>query len=203
MGSLLVSALTILGFRGLLPIGLISFGWLVCNHDSLGCYTASSSQGSWHGPHGHGGRGRHNGQSFSNSKPLCQIYGKTGYSALNCYHHFDVSYHGVVMSNNLSSPISSSQFPQTHIATTSTIHDSSWYLDSGAILHTMPNSVSLSSKSTYISPGALHVGNGTSLPISHIGNSSFDVLKPLNLRNVLLVPSIKKKMISISKFTIS
>ena len=106
------------------------------------------------------------------------------------------------MSNNLSSPISSSQFPQTHIATTSTIHDSSWYLDSGATLHTMPNSVSLSSKSTYISPGALQVGNGTSLPISHIGNSSFDVLKPLHLRNVLLVPSIKKKLISISKFTV-
>ena len=78
---------------------------------------------------------------------------------------------GVVMTNNLTSPVSSSQFPQTHIATGSTIHDSTWYLDSGATHHTTPNSPALTSKSAYTGPGGLQVGNGTSLPISHIGNS--------------------------------
>ena len=113
-----------------------------------------------------------------------------------------MSNHGVVMTNNLSSPVSSSQFPQTHFATASTIHDSAWYLDSGATHHTTPNSPALTSKSAYTGPSGLQVGNGTSLPISHIGNSTFDVSKPLHLRNVLLVPYIKKILISISKFTV-
>ena len=116
----------------------------------------SSSRGSWHSPRGRGRRGHHNGRSFSNSKPLCQICGKTGHSALKCYHRFDVSYHGVVMPNNLSSLVSSSQFPQTHIATASTIHDSAWYFDSGATYHSTPNSAALISKSAYTGPGMAH-----------------------------------------------
>ena len=48
----------------------------------------------------------------------------------------------------------------------------------------------------------LTVGNGTSLPISHIGNSSLGTSKPLHLPNILLVPSINNNLASISKFTI-
>ena len=48
----------------------------------------------------------------------------------------------------------------------------------------------------------LTVGNGTSLPISHNGNSSLGTSKPLHLRNILLVPSINNNLASISKFTI-
>ena len=50
------------------------------------------------------------------------------------------------------------------------------------------------------------VGDGTELPISHIGKidlADFGTSsKPLALRNILLVPSITNNLISISKFTL-
>ena len=96
----------------------------------------------------------------------------------------------------------STQSTQAYIATTAFVQDPAWYLDSGAAHHTTSNPTSLSSKSEYKGLGMLTVGNGTSLPISHIGNSYLSTSKLLHLRNILLVPSIKKNLISISKFTI-
>ena len=74
-------------------------------------------------------------------------------------------------------------------------------MDSGATHHTTSNDASLTSKTEYYGSGVLTVGNGSILPISHIGNSTLTVSKPLYLRNILLVPSIKKNLSSIAKFT--
>ena len=47
----------------------------------------------------------------------------------------------------------------------------------------------------------LAVGNGVTLPISHISVCHLPTYKPLALKNILLVPSIENNCISISKFT--
>lgn len=50
------------------------------------------------------------------------------------------------------------------------------------------------------------VGDGTELPINHVGHANFPPTdigsKSLALRNILLIPSITKCLISISKFTV-
>ena len=76
------------------------------------------------------------------------------------------------------------------------------YLDSGATHHTTPISESLESKSEYHESSKLLVGNGSALPITHVGQLNISASKPLHLRNILLVPSIKKNLISISQFTL-
>ena len=53
----------------------------------------------------------------------------------------------------------------------------------------------------YTGSSKLAVGNGDTLTISHIGSSILPASRPLILKNLLLVPSIKKNLISISKFT--
>ena len=118
---------------------------------------------------------------------------------MKCYNRFDLSFHSASLSHTTTG--SSSQFPQAQIATDSSINDPAWYLDSGATHHTTSNDASLTSKTEYYGPSVLTVGNGSTLPISHIGNSTLALSKPLYLRNILLVPSIKKNLISIAKFT--
>ena len=75
-----------------------------------------------------------------------------------------------------------SQYPQAYISTPSANHDSSSYLNSGV--------------------GKPTVGNGSVLPITHIGHASFSANRPLFLRNILLVSDIQKNLISISQFTL-
>ena len=61
---------------------------------------------------------------------------------------------------------------------------------------------SLTRKSEYPGSGKLVIGDGSQLSISHIGDLTFPVSKPLKLRNILLVPYITKNLVSISKFTL-
>ena len=77
-----------------------------------------------------------------------------------------------------------------------------WYLDSGVTHHTTPNVASLTKSLEYNGYGVLTVGNGASLPISHIDNFSLATSKSLHLRNILHVRNITKNLISISRFTI-
>ena len=179
------------------------------NHDSSGTpyhgrHSSSgqnSSQhptrGSWQGSRG--GRGRHQFGGCNLLKLFSQICGKSGHSVVKCYNRFDLSFHNASLSHTTTG--SFSQFPQAQIATTSSINDPAWYLDSGATHHTTSNDASLTSKTEYYGPGVLTVGNGSTLPISHTGNSTLALSKPLYSRNIFLVPSIKKNLIRIAKFS--
>ena len=86
-------------------------------------------------------------------------------------------------------------------STSYNINDS-WFLDSGATHHVTANGKSLNAKTEYSSTGKLSISDGSSLFISHIGNIKFPTLQPLMLHDILLVPSIAKNLISISKFTL-
>ena len=60
----------------------------------------------------------------------------------------------------------------------------------------------MTTKTNYSGNGKLALGNGSQLPISHIGHSTLCTSKPLHLINILLVPSITKNLINISKFSL-
>lgn len=57
----------------------------------------------------------------------------------------------------------------------------------------------LDSYNSYSGNGTVIVGNGASLPISHIGSSALS--KNFKLLDVLVVPYITKNLLSISKLT--
>jgi hypothetical protein len=123
-----------------------------------------------------------------NSRPICQVCGKMGHSALNCYHRFDQAYQ--VAGLNLTA----------YTATSSYSRGLNWYPDTGATNYVTSdlNNLSLHSKA-YDGPDELQVGNGTRLAIKNIGISK---LSPLfTLRHVLHVPKITKNLIYVQKFT--
>ena len=148
--------------------------------------------------------------SYGPPKLSCQIYGKQGHSALKCYHLFDISFSGNSSHSSGSHPLSFEPptQSQTYLTTPQFVKteynesDDAWYLDSGATHHTTSNFAALDIKTEYSGFGKLLVGNGSALPISHIGHSSLSYSRPLHLRNILLVPAIKKNLISISQFTL-
>ncbi|KAL5775026.1 hypothetical protein ACOSP7_012583 [Xanthoceras sorbifolium] len=101
------------------------------------------------------GRGRGRGGRFSNHRPTCQLCGKTGHFATVCYHRYDQStgHFGRQQESSLPlqaniaqhygdyslSPYQKQNAPSTDmnalIATSSTVQDPHWYIDSGATNH--------------------------------------------------------------------
>ena len=132
-----------------------------------------------------GGHGYHH--SGSVNKPLCQTCGKAGHIAFKCFHSFDVNFQNP--------PSSSNGF----VGVTTT---DAWFLDSGATHHVTADGKSLNAKTEYSGIGKLSIGDGSQLSIYHTGNIKLPTSQPLMLRDILLVPSIAKNLISISKFTL-
>ena len=60
----------------------------------------------------------------------------------------------------------------------------------------------MTAKSDYSGNGKVSIGDGSQLSISHIGHLVVTAPKPLKLKNIFLVPSITKNIISISNFTL-
>ena len=72
-----------------------------------------------------------------------------------------------------------------------------WYMDSGASSH-MASDHGILSSSQPSSAHTVTVGNGASLPISHIVSHTLPSLsKPLYLNNILVVPHIIKNLLSV------
>ena len=139
---------------------------------------------------------------------MCQICGKTGHTALKCFYKFDLQDQNQTQLQKLSSaiPKEESSIPvqqsQAYIASPTIVNDASWFLDSGATHHVAATSDSMTTKSEYSGNSKLALGDGSHLPITHIGNFHLPTSRSLSLRNILLVPSITKNLISISKFTL-
>uniref|UniRef100_A0A2N9H7S4 Uncharacterized protein n=1 Tax=Fagus sylvatica TaxID=28930 RepID=A0A2N9H7S4_FAGSY len=136
------------------------------------------------------GRPRGRGSSQNNSRPTCQVCGKFGHMALTCYHRFDNSY-------------SSEPNMQALLATPCTPVDDNWYADSGATHHLTSDLANLNVRADeYHGQEQIRVGNGNTLPITHIGTTQ--LLSPsssFKLNDVLHVPKISQNLLSIQKFT--
>ena len=129
-------------------------------------------------PHTQGNSGFYNSATFAsqhNSQnqnykpestcPQCQICGKMGHTTIDCYHRMDFSFQGKNPPAKLAAMT---------IASNTAITGSSnpWLTDLGASDHITANLNNLTSQSQYKGSDQIAVGNGQSLPINHIGNTS-------------------------------
>ena len=73
-----------------------------------------------------------------------------------------------------------------------------WIVDSGASHHVTSQMSYLSLHLPYDGPDDVYIGDGSGLKITHTGSISFP--PSFSLSNVLCVPSIKRNLVSISKF---
>ena len=188
-------------------------------------YNNSGRNGGYRGRN----RGRNGGRWNNNSRPVCQVCGKVGHIAMNCYHRFDRNYQNNTQNGGMftrtpnqyqshqnqnqsnevpaltNSPHQANYHQSTaYYATPETVGDPAWYADSGATNHVTPQLSNLSIHSDYQGYDKLAVGNGQQLHISHTGKtfiSAKNSSKALLLDHILCVPSIAKNLLSISKFT--
>ena len=102
-------------------------------------------------------------QGFKHERPSCQICGKSGHQALDCYHRMDFAYQGKNPPLKPAAVASASNAAITN---------------------------NLSVQSQYKGPEQVTVGNGQSLPINHIGNATLHTkYHDFSLKNVLHVPT--------------
>ena len=113
-------------------------------------------------------------------RPQCQICGKFGHMALNCYHRANLNYQPQFPN---SQPKPQPPNPIAAMLTTSTSPtmpfnncDTPWYMDSGATHHFTPEFGNLTDPCVLTGDEQAMVGNGKSIRISHIGNAMISSL---------------------------
>ncbi|KAF8389828.1 hypothetical protein HHK36_024347 [Tetracentron sinense] len=122
--------------------------------------------------------------------PPCQICKKPGHDALRYWHRFNHSYQA-------------EEIPQALAAMAITDpYDPEWIPDTGATSHMTNNPGILHSISPYNGSDVITVGNGNTLPISHIGSTTLPTsYGKLKVDNILVVPSITKNLLSVGQLT--
>uniref|UniRef100_A0A2N9G3J2 CCHC-type domain-containing protein n=1 Tax=Fagus sylvatica TaxID=28930 RepID=A0A2N9G3J2_FAGSY len=152
--------------------------------------TSHSGRNSSSGQRNNRGRGRGRGSFTNGSRPTCQVCGKYGHMALNCYHRFDNSY---TSDSNMQALLATPQPPV----------EENWYADSGATHHLTADLANLNVRADeYLGQEQIRVGNGKGLPINHVGTTQ--LLSPnssFKLHDVLHVPQISQNLLSVQKFT--
>jgi hypothetical protein len=130
----------------------------------------------------------------SASRPTCQICGKFGHIAARCCHRQDTSF------TDQQQPPS----PHAYYSTPVMLAEKVWYLDTGATHH-ITNDLQhlILTHEDYHRQDEIWVGNGTSLPVSHIGSASLNLSRcQFILKQLLRVPSICKNLLSVKQFAL-
>ncbi|XP_010463337.1 PREDICTED: uncharacterized protein LOC104744006 [Camelina sativa] len=109
------------------------------------------------------GRGFSQHQSVSPSqgqRPICQICGRIGHTAIKCYNRFDNNYH--------------TEVPTPAFASLQVSDDSGreWHPDSAATAHITSSTSGLQEAKAYEGTDAVMVGDGAYLPITHVGSTT-------------------------------
>ncbi|XP_010495573.1 PREDICTED: uncharacterized protein LOC104772684 [Camelina sativa] len=148
-----------------------------------------------------GGRGfqQHgSGQNSQNrgnggTKPTCQICGKYGHSAFDCYNRYNESLTKPDLPNALAA-MRVSDSEQQHTG-------AEWLPDSGSTAHITNTTANLQHAQPYHGNDSVMVGNGEFLPITHIGSVPLQTLsgKFLPLKDVLVCPNVAKSLLLVSK----
>lgn len=167
---------------------------------------------------GRGGRFRGGGRANGN-RPQCQVCGRFGHMAWQCFHRFNHQFVSPFSQslNQFSSPFSSTPRMNNTPAPSTSVHqpmqallaspdghfDASWYPDSGASNHITSNLSNIGSPSEYHGNDCIYMADGTGITINHIGKTkmlSSNPSRPLYLNNLLHVPFARKNLISVSQF---
>ena len=147
------------------------------------------------------GRGR--GRNGGRYTPRCQLYGQYGHRVLECRERFHRMFHGHQNSPTVQSPQLGPQAYNLSFTQSPISQDhASWYPDSGATHHVTNDGQSLIDPAVYQGPDQLQIANGSGLKIHSIGSSSLiSRSQPLKLVNILHVPEIRKKLLSVYRLT--
>ncbi|KAL9997722.1 putative RNA-directed DNA polymerase [Helianthus debilis subsp. tardiflorus] len=153
--------------------------------NNQGKFTSRNSRHQW-SPSSNGGARE------TRSNVYCQFCHFAGHEAKECrklarFLRENQVQIGVSLNSNKSSP-------------TANVATSSYMFDSGASNHVDPDRASLHSVSDYGGPEEIVLGNGNTLTITHIGQSVLPLSHgSLSLNDVLCVPRLKNKLISVAK----
>ena len=110
---------------------------------------------------------------------------------MQCYYRYDSSFQG-----DTAPPVAFMTAPPVGQL------DNAWYPDSGATHHLTADMANLSTFSEYHGQDQVHVGNGNTLTIKHIGSSLLRTPhNSFQLTNMLHVPHITKNLLSVRQFT--
>ncbi|KAJ0035239.1 hypothetical protein Pint_26024 [Pistacia integerrima] len=93
---------------------------------------------------------RPNQQAYD--RPTCQICGKRGHVALDCYHRFDFSFQGRLPPADLAAMA---------VEANNSYDQNVWYADSGANAHISANRANLTNQASYEGANTVQVGNGS------------------------------------------
>jgi hypothetical protein len=119
-----------------------------------------------------GGRGGGRGRGGGNKTP-CQVFRKTGHSALRCYKHFDANYNG--------------KEKQAHAVTTGYNANTNWYTDPDATDHITFELDKLTTREKYPGSDQVHATNGQVCPFPILVTVPFiAVIEILSLRTFFL-----------------
>ncbi|KAH9678443.1 retrovirus-related pol polyprotein from transposon RE1 [Citrus sinensis] len=111
------------------------------------------------------------------------------------------------MSDSMSLPVNGAG--ATYVANFEGPADEGWYLDSRATHHLTNNMANMHVSNEFRGNDKLIIGDGKGLSITHVGNTNLTVQSSktqyactcIALKDILLVPSITKNLISVSKLT--
>jgi histone deacetylase 1/2 len=145
-------------------------------------------RGGYGGGRGSYGGGRGNGgQNYGGrTNETCQICGKVGHIALNCWKRHQKNYRGP--EKTAGAAYGSYGF------------DSNWYNDSGATDHVTGELEKLHVRDRYNGNEQIHTASGSGMDIRHIGNSVIHAPHhDLHLNDILHVPQASKSLLSTSR----
>ncbi|KAG6751187.1 hypothetical protein POTOM_045706 [Populus tomentosa] len=137
-------------------------------------------------------RGGHRSKQNYRRPPRCQICREEGHYATDCNRRYIKP-----EATRYIKPDANLVEALTHC----TIHDepADWYTDTGASAHMTADASQLDKVEPYTGKDKVVVGNGSSLPITYTGSCS--PTPHLQLNDVLVVPSLTKNLLSVSKLT--
>uniref|UniRef100_A0A2N9IDE7 CCHC-type domain-containing protein n=1 Tax=Fagus sylvatica TaxID=28930 RepID=A0A2N9IDE7_FAGSY len=99
------------------------------------------------------------------NRPTCQICGKLGHYAIDCYHRMDFAYQGKNPPTKLAAMANASNLNITQGT------GETWLTDSGASDHITADLNNLNQPTPFKGPEQVSVGNGQNLPIQNIDHS--------------------------------
>ncbi|KAJ0701721.1 putative RNA-directed DNA polymerase [Helianthus annuus] len=141
------------------------------------------------------GRGRYQpskgrGNNYNKRPPLCQLCRKEGHYASACPTLSSYA-QKVTLDANLAHAFNA----QCSLAS----ETPDWTADSGATTHMLTNNHGLKDSKPHTGNMSVIFGNGQTLPVTHIGNTTLN--NSLSLKNVIVVPNLTKNLLSISRLT--
>ncbi|GJS04403.1 retrovirus-related pol polyprotein from transposon TNT 1-94 [Tanacetum coccineum] len=149
-----------------------------------------SAQGGGRSNRGNHSRGR--GRGHNRRPPHCQLCLTNGHYATTCPSLYT---YATQASPSSDESLAKAFHAQCHVNT----NTPNWHVDSGATDHMTPACDSLHHSSPYPGNAKVMFGNGKTLPITHTGSTT--VSHDIPLRNVLVIPKLNKKLLSVSKLT--